>query len=517
MSTETPPTAGPYTPTQYVAMGAHAAVWLGTGPSGPVVLKFARNEPGRASLLREADVLSAVEHPNLVRLVDSDPEGDWLALEQIEGSNFGEWSQIRTFDEIVQAASAIADALDHLHEAGIVHGDIKPSNVLVSNTGAPILIDLGIASPIGRKDSDGFRGTLGYAAPELLRGAPPTAGTDLYGLGALLYTAVTARTPFVAPDPAALAYLPLVSLPPPPSALRPDIPGPLNQLILQLLARDPDRRLTIQTPAGLRIDVPKIQEALERCIKATPQPPILGMLEEREILWRAVVGAADGESRVVVVYGVPGSGRRTLIAEAVECARREGLPYLKGVEPSTAVDAIRDAGRSCLLVMKSSHKSSRQLAETVLKDKLPCLLLLLGERPLPGLTVSGAVQITPSPLSQQDAVRIARAWHADTDKAEIWWKESLGLPIAFLGKIRLWRRSTGLTGPQQLNLPPESRRIYEALRNRGKGRCEVTELAREMSMGEHTLLDYCEVLFAEELVEPLDNGLSIGLVRSKGA
>jgi hypothetical protein len=243
------------------------------------------------------------------------------------------------------------------------------------------------------------------------------------------------------------------------------------------------------------------------------------MLEEREELWRAVVGAADGEPRVVVVYGVPGSGRRTLIAEAVECARREGMPYLKGTEPGNAIDAIREAGRPVVLVMKGAHKSARQLADTVLKDKLSCLLLLHADRPVAGLTVAGAIQLTPSPLSSADAVRIARVWNADVDQAETWWRESLGLPIAFLAKIRLWRRNTGQTtgSGTQLQLPAESKKIYEALRLHSRGRCEVTELARELQMGEHMLLDHCEVLFAEELIEPVDDGLAIALVRSKGA
>jgi hypothetical protein len=243
------------------------------------------------------------------------------------------------------------------------------------------------------------------------------------------------------------------------------------------------------------------------------------MLEEREEIWRAVVGAADGEPRVVVVYGVPGSGRRTLIAEAVECARREGLPYLKGTEPQSAIEAIREAGRPVVLVMKGAHKSARQLADTVLKDKLSCLLLLHADRPVAGLTVAGAIQLTPSPLSSADAARIAQVWNADVDQAETWWRESLGLPIAFLAKIRLWRRNTGQTataGQQHSQLPAESKRIYEALRLHSKVKCEVAELARELQMGEHVLLDHCEVLFAEELVEPADDGLSIAMVRSRG-
>src|SRR5262249_28263235 len=145
---------------------------------------------------------------------------------------------------------------------------------------------------------EGFRGTLGYAAPELLDGRGPSVATDVYGLGALLYTALVGRNPFVAPDPAALTYLPLVSLPPPPSWSGPETTPALTQLRLGTLARHPGR----PPPAA----GPRKNGAKGRA--PPPGPPILGMAEEREELRRAVVGAADGEPRVVVVYGVAGSG-----------------------------------------------------------------------------------------------------------------------------------------------------------------------------------------------------------------
>lgn len=517
-----PAQVGPYIPQQLLATGAQATVWLGTGPTGPVALKIARGESGRRGLRREAEVLRSTSHPNLVKLVDADPDGEWIAIERIEGHVVDQWAQNRSIDEIVDVAIQIVDVLDHLHREGIVHGDVKPSNVMVTGgvlsrsativPGGPSggratakLIDLGVAMLPGDK-IEGFRGTLGYAAPELLNGRPPTPATDLYGLGALLYTALTGRTPFVAPDPAALTYLPLVSLPAPPSAFRPEIPGPLSQLLLTLLSRDPDRRPT---------ELARVREALDKSRSALPGPPVLGMLDEREELRRAVVGASDGEPRVVVLYGVPGSGRRTLIAEAVEYARREGLPYLKGTDPQGALESLRDAGRPAVVVMKAGHRGARQLADMVLKEGLKCLLLLHSDRPVPGLTAQGAIQLTPAPLSSQDAVRLAKVWSADVDLAEVWWRLSMGLPIAILARIRAWRRERGMPQGQHAHLPAESRRIYDALRMKPKMRCLVVDLAAELQMQEHTLLDHAEVLFAEELIEPSEEGLSITVVRSR--
>ncbi|MEQ1503469.1 MAG: serine/threonine-protein kinase [Myxococcota bacterium] len=517
MTESSPAQVGPYVPQQLLAMGAQSSVWLGTGPRGPVILKIARSEGSRRSLVREGRVLRATEHPNLVKLLDSDPNGEWLALERIDGAHVDQWAQNRPIDDVLKVAVQLVGVLDHLHQHGVIHGDVKPSNVIVSAKGVAKLIDLGVTSAPGER-VEGFRGTLGYAAPELLSGRPVSPATDLYGLGALLYTTLAGRTPFVAPDPAALTYLPLVSLPAPPAAFRPEIPAPLNQLVLQLLSRDPDRRAGGRSSdAGRSGDAGRLRDALEKCRGALPGPPVLGMLDEREELRRAVVGAADGEARVVVLYGVPGTGRRTLIAEAVEYGRREGLPYLKGTDPLAALAALREAGRPGVLVMKAAHRGARQLAETVLKDSVHCLLLLHSDRPVPGLSALGAIQLTPAPLSAADAVRLAKVWNADLDQAEIWWRQSMGLPIAILARIRAWRRARGLTQTQHASLPSESRRIYEALRAKPKMKCHLLELASDLQMTEHTVLDHCEVLFAEELIESAEDGLALVVIRSRTA
>lgn len=505
--TSVPAQVGPYEPQQLLATGGHSAVWLATGPSGPVALKLARNEDGRRGLKREAELLKTIRHPNLVQLVETDPGGEWIALEVLDGRPVDQWARGRSLDDIVDLGVGLLDVLAHLHQHAVVHGDVKPSNVLVGASGKPKLLDLGIALTAGQK-VEGFRGTLGYAAPELLDGKPPSPASDIYGLGALLYTLLAGRLPFVAADPAALTYLPQVSLPPPPATFRTDLPAPLNQLVLTMLARAPERR---------PLDPAKLREALLKCKGGLPGPPVLGMSDEREELRRAVVAAADGEVRVVVVYGVPGSGRRTLIAEAVESARREGMPYLKGTDPTSAAQALREAGRPSVLVLKASHRGARQLAEALLRDVHGCLLLLHADRPIPGLTAQGAVQITPAPLNQQEAVKLAEVWAADIHLAEAWWRQSMGLPIALLGRIRAWRRAQGKSQTQHAPLPAESRRIFDALRLRPNLKALVLELAAELQMTEHVLLDHAEVLFAEELIEPAEDGLAVQVVRARSA
>ena len=507
MSEPAPTQVGPYTPRQLLAFGAQAQVWRADGPDGPVALKVARAPVHYASLQRELDVRASLSHPSLVPVLASDVSAGWLAMELVDGPTIDQWSRNEPLEVVAERALQLVDVVHELHEAGYIHGDIKPSNVLVDDQGQLRLIDLGVAHRIG-DPSEGFKGTLGYAAPELLRGEAPTPTTDMYGLGALLYSCITGRTPFVAPDPAALTYLPLVSLPPPPAAFVPDIPSTLNQLLLALLARAKARR-----PSSLD----RLRDALRSTSTSNPPPPLLGMLAEREELRRAVVGAADGEPRVVVLYGPPGAGRRTLIAEAVEYARREGLPYLKGADPNTLLATLREAKHPSVLVMRGASKAARQLAGLVMKESLPCLLLLHADRPLPALAQAGAILLTPAPLTERDALRLARMFGVESDDVGTWWRQTMGLPAALLGCIRAWRRDEGLTVTSAARLPANSKRVYEALRAKPKMRAPVTALAAELRMGEHTLLDHCEVLFAEQLIEPLEDGEMVGVVTSRSA
>lgn len=490
---------GPYVPVRVLATGAHSQVWLANGPAGEVALKVARTQAARSVLLHEADILERCRHPNIVRLVDRAPDGRWIATERAKGMLVEQFGQVRPIGEMVAVATALVDALEALHAQGIVHGDVKPGNVLVDLQGRPVLVDLGI-SVLPGDERRGFRGTLGYLAPEVLRGDTPTPRSDLYGLGATLYAALTERAPFVAPDPAALTYLPLVSLPPPPNAFRPDLPAPFVRLVLSLLARDPKRR-----PDGK-----EIREMLGQVAGARPPAPVLGMHAEREELRKAVVGAADGEPRVVVLYGPAGSGRRTLITEAVEYARREGLPYVKASDPKQALAQLRAEKGSSVLVLRSMN-SSRRLAQLVLDEGLPSLVLLYADRPVPTLPARGVVQLTPSPLDVREVAQLARVWGADPENAEAWWRESLGLPIGVVGRIRRWRREQGGGAFDPAVLPAESRRVLEVIRE--KGEVAVPALAEALSLGEHQLLDQCEVLFAEGVVSATDDGSALRAVQ----
>jgi predicted Ser/Thr protein kinase len=492
-------TYGPYAAVRVLATGATSVIWLANGPEGEVALKVARSPASHAALLHEAEILRRCEHPNILKLLGAAPDGEWLATERAQGSLLDQWASTQDFEAMTHVASGVCAALAHLHAAGIVHGDVKPANILVGDDGRPLLVDLGIAV-LAAEERRGFRGTLGFVAPEVLRGETPGPAADLYGLGATLYACIADRPPFVAPDPAALTYLPLVSLPAPPSAFRPEVPAGLNRLVLALLARDPKRRPSLAD----------VRDQLGTALDGRPVPPVVGMAEEREELRRAIVGAADGEPRVVVVYGPPGSGRRTLISEAVEAARREGLPYVKATDPKAVLPQIKQAGGGAVAVLRGGLQAARKVAQQILDEGTPALLLLHSERPIPTLDSKGVVQITPTPLDNREVARVARVWGADASRADQWCQESLGLPIAVVGRIRAWKRAQTNAPFDPAVLPSESRKVLEALtRHRS---ASVVALATELNFPEAALLDHCEVLFAEGVIRCSEDGATLRVV-----
>lgn len=488
---------GPYKPSKQLAIGGQGQVWLAKGPEGEVALKVARTDEQRVGLLHEARVLERVgRHDAIVKSLAYDPDGAWLALERVFGLSIEKWAMHADLSEIISAGEQIVGVLKHLHALGIYHGDLKPGNVLVDVDGKVKVLDFGV-SVVGNDGVKGFRGTPGFAAPELLRGERASAASDAYGLGATLYAAIAGRPPFVAPDPAALGYLPMVSLPEPISSLKPRLPSHLSSLIMSLLARDAQRRPS---------DLDKILEVLSTSANSAPAPCIVGMRAEREELRRAVVGAADGECRVIVLYGPAGCGRRTLITEAAEAARREGLPVLTG-EPKDMAAAMRKSRRPPVLALRTAQQGALELAKGILDSKMAGLVLLHSDRALPAL--GRALQITPPPLSKEECELLIQALEgedADLKSVETWWRESLGHPIGVIGR---WR---GLRTPRttlEADLPGGSRRVLQAVRRAID--LPLADLAKILGVGEHEMLDHCEVLFATGLVEPSKGGASIKL------
>ncbi len=153
---------------------------------------------------REQAILSRLHHPHIVPLFDAGVAADgtpWLTMALVEGSRIDQWCETRAISprERVALVLSVCEAVSYAHQRLIVHRDLKPSNVLVDHRGHVRLLDFGIASIVdeGAEASVSMTraATLGYAAPEHLRGARPATTMDVYGLGALLHRLLLGRAP----------------------------------------------------------------------------------------------------------------------------------------------------------------------------------------------------------------------------------------------------------------------------------------------------------------------------------
>ncbi|RME24226.1 MAG: serine/threonine-protein kinase PknK [Deltaproteobacteria bacterium] len=482
-------TLGPYTRRTLLGQGPHAEVWLADGPRGPVALKRATTDHGARMLRHEGEVLAGLSHPYVAHLDDRDPDGRWLATDYVEGGPVDAWAEGKTHQQRADMLARIAEGLARLHARGVIHGDLKPSNVLVDPDDRPRIIDLGLAHD-GGPGEEGFAGTLGYAAPELLRGEAPTPSSDIYALGAIAYRICTGRGPFGDVDPAALAVLPLQDLPCPPSAWVPDLPQQLGELILRMLARSVATRPR---------DAALVATALRACGQGIPGPVVVGMHRERAILRRMVVQASNGVGTMVVVHGPPGSGRSTLIRETTEAARREDLQLVRHQPTATGpqvVDAIvaEAERRPSVIVLDTESPDGTRIATRLMARRPPGLVMVRAERPVPALLTLGARHITPPPLTVDEVALMLGG--DDIDRIREIHALSGGRP----GAIRIIVGRTDLPS----DLSPRERRILQAT---SQGPVPVAQLAADLDLGEHDLLDLAEPLFDRGLLAESEDGV----------
>ncbi len=309
-------------------------------------------------LKREFRSLTNLNHPNLVTLHELVVEDGlaFITMERIEGVHWLEW--VRPPDEthparIRDGLRQLVHALHHLHRNGLVHRDVKPSNVMVKADGTVKLLDFGLAfSARSRPDpSDSFVvGTLDYLSPEQASGQPVTAASDWFALGVMLFEALTGSTPWADLDGRALLRDRTQGEPRMISSLGFEVPEDLDLLSLDLRLPDPD----------LRPGADEILRRLGAAPIATPLDEVqnfVGRTVERSQLAAAVDRGLMGVGpRLLTLCGRSGTGKSALSQALLEslghrtdalvlsgqCFEREAVRY-------SGVDAVVDALRAHLL------------------------------------------------------------------------------------------------------------------------------------------------------------------------
>jgi tetratricopeptide (TPR) repeat protein/predicted Ser/Thr protein kinase len=203
----------------------------------------------RERLRREARALAALSHPGIAAIYALEEHGDrlFLVMEFIEGETLAQRLERRPLpvDELIERGRVLADALAHAHGRGVIHRDVKPSNILITPDGATKLADFGLALHEGdtRLTAEGSTaGTAEHMSPEQTRGEPLDKRSDIFSLGVVLYEALTGKRPFSRPTLEATFHAIRSEQPEPPTALRSGIPLELERIIMKCIRKEPADR-----------------------------------------------------------------------------------------------------------------------------------------------------------------------------------------------------------------------------------------------------------------------------------
>ena len=199
---------------------------------------------------REARAAANLDHPNIVTVFDVGKDGDrhYIVMEFVDGQDLKTLIRQKgqlSVAEAVEIATQIAHGVGHAHQAGVIHRDIKPQNVLVTQDGIAKVADFGIAralSESGLTDSDTVWGSPIYFAPEQAAGDQPTPASDVYSIGIVMYEMLAGAPPFRADNPTALAMKHLREEPPPLGVRNPQVPPRLEWIVRKVLSKEPSAR-----------------------------------------------------------------------------------------------------------------------------------------------------------------------------------------------------------------------------------------------------------------------------------
>lgn len=401
---------------------------------------------------REALASASLNHENIVQVYDTGeqvvaaPDGTevhvpYIVMELVEGHTVHQLltdGQPVPINEAVEIMSGVLNALEYSHKRGLVHRDIKPGNVMLTNSGKIKVMDFGIARALEDSgqtmtSTDAVVGTAQYLSPEQARGETVDTRSDLYSCGCMLFELLTGRAPFKGDSAVSVAYQHVAEMPPLPSAIAADISPELDRMVMKSLAKRPEERY--QDAASMRSDM--VRAAAGAAISAPMLPPlpvttptegiatphtsyapaqwsqvvgedpdnedeekeIAQKKKKRKTIWAVVIGILVAIALIAVVWWLIASNKNQ---EPEQVAIPENIIGMSAIE---AQRSLKDLG----LVMEQGQAIA---SETVDKGKVAATDPKPGSMVDPGSTVtiqlsSGAAEITVPDVSgqTQDAAR----------------------------------------------------------------------------------------------------------------
>ena len=305
---------------------------------------LARDQIFQARFRREAQSAASLNHPSIVAVYDTGEDMTsgvpvpYIVMEYVDGRTVRDLLQEghRLLPErSLEIIDGVLRALDYSHQAGIVHRDIKPGNVMVTRNGDIKVMDFGIARAMSDAQATMTQtaqviGTAQYLSPEQARGERVDSRSDLYSTGCLLYELLTGRPPFTGDSPVAIAYQHVRENPVPPSRVDPDVPPWADGIVLKAMAKAPGDRY--QTAADMRAD---LQRAASGMPVAAAPPTRFDMYPQTQRMGTGTM-MAGATSQIPPVedydyagrdYDYAGSGGRG----GAGSSNRRWIPWVLGV------------------------------------------------------------------------------------------------------------------------------------------------------------------------------------------
>jgi DNA-binding NarL/FixJ family response regulator/tRNA A-37 threonylcarbamoyl transferase component Bud32 len=410
---------------------------------------------------REALASAKLNHPGIMAIYDvgQDKNANYLVVEFVRGKPLYEYIPSSP-DLTAQLCQQIALALDYAHRAGVIHRDIKPANIYVTEEGSIKIMDFGLAIPVEgvqkRLTAMGsIIGTPAYLSPEQAQGKPLTPATDIYSLGVVMYEMLTGQLPFDADDIASILLQQVNKPATPPSALTPNIPVWLENVLMVTLEKQPENRFPNAAALAAALsgmDENAVQTATAET-KVHARPKIRVILADDHVTLRAPLAAYLDLSGDIYVVAEANDGQ-----EAIDLAREhkpdvvlldlnmpnvnglQALPVIKEENPKTKVLVLTGRDETPFIMRALRAGANGYILKTATEEELVTAVrdvftggMVLGhgvaERIVDGLR--NMHNIDPLNADEHDVLRCVAAGIEENDQIA----EKLGLDESRVVKL----------------------------------------------------------------------------------